>query len=560
MTIAGMVGSMLTATERAIVSFSRSFGSPPDQAARQEWHLRQARFILLWSYWDGTAYEDLIEWATYKRDHGLVEDIRLFESHVRRVVDFYHTHVYSGELAEDGLRLPGGLPNAIPLAQETDPTLAAAIGQLWQWWGFVDVAPLAVLYASTVGNCPVEIFDDVRARKVRVNLVWPGYISDIELSPAGDVWAIAKEYEVFDPTANKGAGEVYLYRREMDRQYFRTYKNGNPHDYDGFGAVRPNPYGFVPVVWYRGVINGSAWGEPIIHGSQTMLDLMNSLYTSMYGNLRTFMDSPIFVAGRTRPGHIAEQIAAGQVAEDALDPLEYEPADYDYGEERVPTANLRIVQVAEGSQMLTTKVDVGQVRMVLRDLINGIEAQFPEVKFWNEIRGMPALTKPGVESAMGDVVGRLRRYASQFDRQTKKLHQMGVAIAGMRYNDGSWAEFARLAGEPLSQEHEKFAPYGLNSYSEGRLKHIIMPRDLVKESEPERLAIARDLIDIGVPMDVAWKRAGFSDAEIEAWVSSGRAVDPTKIMTAQNSNVLEDILGEIDRNPGPIVPEQGPTA
>src|SRR5690606_31453097 len=128
------------------------------------------RFLLLWGLWDGTAYELLSEWSNYREAHGLVSDIRLFESHVHRVIDFYHTHIYSGELAEDGLHLPGGVPNAVPLAADTPPDLAAAIGQLWRWWGFVDLAPLAVLHSAILGNAIIELYDDVRSMKVRARM------------------------------------------------------------------------------------------------------------------------------------------------------------------------------------------------------------------------------------------------------------------------------------------------------------------------------------------------------------------------------------------------------
>jgi hypothetical protein len=536
---------VLSAFNRRTVSVSRSYGAPPEQEATTEWRERQARFVLLWSFWDGTAYDNLEHWATYKQEHDLVSDLRLFRSHVKQLVDFWWYHVYSGELADDGLVLPGGVQNAIPLASDTKVRLASPIGQLWQWWGWVDGMRLVMLYQAITGNCTVELVDDVRRQKVMTNILWPGYVPYMEMNSSGDVIAYAKEYEVVEPVDDRGNYETYTFRKEADKSEFRTYRNGELFDYDGFGARIPNPYGFVPAVHYRFNNTGGSWGEPAMLGSQTVIDLMNNLYTVMYGKQKTLLQAPIGVSGSMAPGAIASQIEADQAMRAGEDPLLMFPTDPVEHVNTMARNSFPVLQMSADARTVNFEVDFRQVQETIKDLNQAMNEAYPEIRFWSEIRAGERVTKPGVEAAMGDVTARHRTVSSASDRNTKKLHQMGVAIGGMRYNDGTWQKFAEANGRKLGQAHEKFKPFDLESYDNGDLNHQIMPRDLVQETDVDRLGKAERQQALGMPDPYVYQTAGISQSTMDEWVAKGWIPafdDPTRQATGDNINA---ILGSI---------------
>src|SRR6478752_5206291 len=201
--------------------FMRSWSNPEQQHAIRDQDVRDYRYQLLWDYYQGNAFDDLQQWAEYRKAYGLYRQIRQVWDHVHGLVEFYATHVWSGSLAEDGLKLPDGVPNAIPLAEDTKPELAAALGQLWTWWNFQEVMTMLVRYVAALGEMLVEVKDDPDRGKVMIDLIWPGYIKNIALDEAGNVQSYCIEYQVFDEVKN----DVYIYKREVDKEYFRTYKD-----------------------------------------------------------------------------------------------------------------------------------------------------------------------------------------------------------------------------------------------------------------------------------------------------------------------------------------------
>lgn len=496
-----------------LYGYGRTWGNPDQFLDRTTTAHRQARYMLNWGYHDGTAFSALEEWARYKDDHNLPWSIRQVDNLIHKLNSFWYLHVYSGTLSEDGLPLPNGMQNAIPIDWgENEEALAPAIAQLNRWWGWVDQVRVAALWTTVLGECMVELNVDFDRRKVLAEIVWPGYIHDLRLDHSGNVKSYTKEYLAFDPDANGGIGEEYLYTRKVDTKKIRTFKNGEPHGYDGQPASVDNAYGFVPATWWRFWNVGGAHGEPALWGAQAAYDELMGLFSLWNDRLRLVADSPLIVTGNLTPGSV----------QDAMDEF------YEFEQERpvdaqpIPITRWKLLQVQGDAAIRGVEMNLNQVKDSIEKIKEGILDVLPEVRFQEMLREMRQLTGPGAERAMLDVATRYRTVGAGMDRQVKKLYQMGVSMAAFHLKDGSWQESADRQDERMSRAQEVFAPFDLTSFDEGGLSFNILPRDLVPETDEERQAKAVTKDGLGVPRLIIYKEdLGYTEEDFAEWTRLG---------------------------------------
>jgi hypothetical protein len=84
----------------------------------------------------------------------------------------------------------------------------------------------------------------------------------------------------------------YLYRKEVNKESFRYFMNGTPHDYYGNGAVEPNPYGFVPAVWFRHKTTAGRMVLPRLPGQQNKIDELNALASQLNDYIGKAVEMP----------------------------------------------------------------------------------------------------------------------------------------------------------------------------------------------------------------------------------------------------------------------------
>jgi hypothetical protein len=138
--------------------------------------------------------------------------------------------------------------------------------------------------AAILGDCLTELVDDRDHGRVTPTLIWPGYVTDLELDLSGNIKRLAYEY----PVTIKGGerfgqdieGESYSFRKEIDQEAIRYHKNGRPHAYPEIGAeVLPNIYGFVPAVWDRHELAWADRGLGAFEGAMQALMHLNGVFT-----------------------------------------------------------------------------------------------------------------------------------------------------------------------------------------------------------------------------------------------------------------------------------------
>ncbi len=224
----------------------------------------QQRYLERWAWYSGTMFQDLSRHSRLLGDPRVYAQTSLLFKHVASVVDFYATTVYQGDLSTDGEPLPDGTRGAIPIDPQVErdedaEQLRQGIAELWSAWNWRQNMTLRPMFVAALGDGLTELVDDLPRGIVYPSMVRPWHVPDIEIDFVGNVKAYAIEYDLTD-TRDNGQTETYRFRKEVDKEEFRYFKNGKPFDDpERHGnAVQLNPYGFVPAIWDR---HRPGWGE-----------------------------------------------------------------------------------------------------------------------------------------------------------------------------------------------------------------------------------------------------------------------------------------------------------
>jgi hypothetical protein len=481
--------------------FGRSWGNPSEAPRADDQLVRERRYRLLWDLYQGTAFDNEDRWRDYKGTYSLYRQVRQLWDHAHALVEFYTTHIWTGSLAKDGLNLPNGVRNAVPLVIEPgDEDLAAAIGQLWSWWVFQEQKDLLVRYTAALGETLVELVDDVEKGRVYIDVVWPGKVADIQLDISGNITSYEIKYEAED-----SKGDTFTYRRVVDKESFRFYRD------DELVRTVENPYGFVPARWFRHHRVLGVRGEPAIWSTQGQLDEVNSLFSNIIDKAHVSLRAPVLISGNVSSGAFQRALSsivgtAKRVATGDLD---------------VPTSGreeLNILQGPQGTQISTIELEISEAGEALDRLIASIERKCPEITYYEKLRDMTQITGPSADNLMGDVAHRVRQVAGSYDAHLIALCQMGVAIAGWRRGrrEGGWVED--------TPDRAKFDGFDLESWEQGDLDFDIMPRPLVHPSEEDTLRVIglrRQVIPI-YPIEQAAMDAGYDEDTVAEWMAQAK--------------------------------------
>lgn len=474
----------------------------PEQVQGGKTFNRAAFYRLMWSMYANDIFEQNQRWGAYRSQYRLYRQIRAIYNPTRRLVDFYAGAIYPGVLSTDGKKLPEGVPLAIPLADDTPPELCTALGQFWQWANFQSMKSVLVRYGAIAGSVLVELLDTPEQGKVTASVLWPSLIFDVDLDTTGNVQQYIVRY-----LATDDQGYQYEYRKEVDRERFQFFRDGEPHDY-GQGTSYDNPYGFVPAVWVKHRDIGGNYGAPAIHGSIGKIDELNSLASHIHDQIGKVIEAPmvLWTGGAGLTNLIGKQNKRG-----ATDEMAFVASDRE------------AVQLLQGPvdgkvSSLAGNLPLKEAEAFLLDLIAEIEQDHPELTMYRDLRGMSQVTGPAAARLMGDVGSIVMESAANYDQQLIKLFQMAVAVGGWRANVGDW-------GTALTRQQQAFLPFDLDSYYAGLLDFDILPRPLVPLTRRE--AIDAERAEVALAADkqaVSTDIAGIA-SRIQAATEKGIAKD-----------------------------------
>lgn len=449
-------GRITMATRAAAGAFIRTWNGSPANQARQDWIARASHYEHMWALWENTKFEDAARWDGYKARYGLGRTIRMIYNPARRLTDFYAGAIYPGVLSADGRNLPDGTRLAIPLAEDTPPELRSALGQIWQWSNWQAGKSNFPRWGSMLGNVLVEIVDDLDRGQVRLEMIYPGHIIDLDRDNVGNVLSYEYEYSARDEDRET----EYIYKRRVDREAIREYYDSRLiNEY-------ANPYGFAPARWVPHTDTGTVWGSPAFRNISKW-DELNDQASAVADRVRLIMKSPIILWGGGAIAGATETQKAGQTSAKAN---EYEDRE-----------KLKLLTGPAGGDV--GGIDLAGIEEAYHHIdrtLREIEHDHPELTMYQALRQMSQVTGPAAERMLGDVVTLVDEARGNYDHHSVKLFQMAITIAGHRANAGDW-------GRNLTPAQAKFLPYDLDSYAAGDLNFEIMPRPVVPETPRERL-------------------------------------------------------------------------
>jgi hypothetical protein len=353
-------------------------------------------------------------------------------------------------------------------------------------------------------------------------------VTDLTLDGAGNVKSYALEFSVVERLMSTSQTTInYNYRKEVDKYEFRYFRNGSPYDYDGFGAVQPNRYGFCPAAWVKHFDSDEMISDPVIAGSIFKINELNNLASLVHDQVKKKVASPFVFWSDGFLTNLTNKTKAP-------------PTEDNVGDPNADRETVTMIKGPVGGRVesLSSDLDLGDAAIYMDKLIHEIEQDHRELVMWDKLSDMTQATGPAVSRLMGDVVGTVLESQSAHDRPTIAIAQMAVAIAGQNLKDriGGWAE-------PTEQQLN-FAGFDLSSFRAGLLDFTILPRPLVAPTQQE-IAQERTTVWTGIntavgataPLEFALEDFGFSEESIkllQTQVAAKEAQDQAQLQAQQD--------------------------
>lgn len=494
-----------------------------DQTGDSDWadfDARKLRYGMLWAYFQGNAYRDIHTWAKKMRaDYGLYKYTRDIYNPSFQLGSFYQTYIWGGMLdmeAGDGKEKK----SALPIITDNE-AIRPAISSLWTWSNWSTKRKLVNLYGAVLGDVFLQVVDDTAREKVYLKIVHPGIVRDVTLDPFGNVKGYIIEYERTDPEdprGNREATYTELVRRDGDLVIYELYKDGTLYDWDydpdqdtagtGPEPARALPYGFVPMVFIPHRDLGLVWGAAEAFNKLALFREVDDQASKLDDQVRKTVDSMWLFSGLDTP--------AASPTTSGADSTTTRPEP---GREEVPA--LYAKDPAASAQALVAPLDIAGVGQNVRDLLASLERAYPELALYR-VREGSDLSGRAISLIQRDAESKVIDYRDVYDGALVRAQQMALSVGGFRGYEG-------------------FTGFGLDSFDQGALDHMIGPRPVFAvdprdelEIEAQKLANLQTAVNAGIPLDVYMRQHGFSEEYINDVVNSDE--HQAKLASMQNFN------------------------
>lgn len=471
------------AARAAIITFRYPALAPhpvPGVVSKDDWDAYEYRLFRYHHYslfYHNKVFTQLERYRTqHLRERGLYRHTRPLYNPVFRLVELEAAKAYGGALDWDDFS--GG---AIPL-QNADDRVIEAVRQVFKWSNWGQRKTLYARNCSRFGDAVINITTDFFSQKVRMELLHPGVVKEIETGPTGFVKRAVIEYERQEP----GEDRPWLYRLEIDEDSFATFRDGEPFAFhaDPFGNLAPawpNPYGFVPLITSQSLDFGERWGGTSFHASIEKIEEANDLASILHDQIRKAVTAPWFMPGLTSLQQLKEDTASvGD--EEASDEVE---------RSSVPVI---LAPKEARAEALVAPINIADSLKTLERLLEEVEDEIPQLSLNRMRRGGGQLTYPGVVTAYDDAISRIQEFRSNADGGLLRALQMAISI-------GAYHRF------------EGFRAFSLDSYRQGALDFQIAERPVIRDSLSKR-----DRIELhaqsNAPDEWTWELLDHTDEEI----------------------------------------------
>lgn len=456
----------MSATRAFALAFNERALIPTDNYDWNEYQSRLFRYALAESYYNNIAYRNISTFSQrLKSNSDLYKYVRSVYNPVYRLVEAYTAKVYGGSLDFEDLSR-----GSIPVTMASDP-LKEAISQLWLWSNWGTQKSLYVRYGAQLGDVAIKIVDEPDKEKVRMEVMHPGKIKEVEFDAVGNVKDVTIEYERCEPD-----GKTWVvYKEVIDQNTFSFFKAGKPWDYvenraNGPNSEYDNPYGFVPIVIVKHKDVGQLWGANSFHAQIGKIDELNDAASLLNDQVRKAVNVKWYFAG----------VKSKTEVDTSADKRDKEAAIYG----------------PEGSQPfpMIAPVDITAAGINIERLQTELERDLPELAL-HRLREGGNVTAPGVRASYSDAIDHFTEAQGTYDDGLIRAQKMGVTIGGMRGYEG-------------------FRGFSLDSYQRGDLDHFINERPIIQD-QLSKLEKMQTLQAVQAPIWLVLRELDYDEEVIE---------------------------------------------
>jgi hypothetical protein len=463
-----------------------------------------------------------------QHDKPLYKNTRQLWRQASAIVALYGQYVYAGSsLSTTGEPLPDGTKGAIPIEPQTgnkttDDALRLAIAEWWAMTNYRQFMSMRPKFGSMLGDVLTELVDNRERGVVRPQLIWPGYVKFLDLDLAGNIQGYSVSWHVPEVDmllyGQRIQEEAYDFRKDVNGDAFYYYRN------DKVERIVPNPYGFVPAIWDRHEIVFGDRGLSALDKTFSQAIEMNSALSHTLDFTQKKFGAPIGVKGSALSNR-NEVVKLLNARNSTGDPV---------ADAALVAQSLGLLPMTDDGEFVTVDFDIGKIVEVLAEVKESSQAENPEGSFSQQILEMTQVTAPGVERALGPIIGLVKDARKNYDTQTVKLIQMALSMTGWRVVTNGYPPELLAARKA---RYDAFRPYNLDAFAAGLEDFIIPDREVIPDTIDER--IARQLQIEQLTWDYSLRVAGVPEEERKA-ITAEREAEKERMMALEEFAVKGD--------------------
>lgn len=461
MSIFNSIGKLAIGTNNAPISSARNrWSQRTATAATLDAPYSPSQYYgLLWHFYQNTIYYgDLLNdifkvKADYLNKQRIYPKTKGIFNPVTRLVNAYVSNTFGGMLdmsAGDGELTKSAIPIWTP-----NNEIRPAISALWKASNFDVTKSRLTRWGHALGNVGIRVIDDVERGKVRLDIVPPWEITELQLDSYDNVTFWRQEFDTEVKWRNSDGqiwSEVHRFAIEIDKYEFRTYLDNTPFGFNEFGGLEvwPNPYGFVPCVWIKNIDAGGDLGLCSFHNSIPTVNAMNEIASHLTEQIFKSVHPQWLLTGTTEPK--TGKFTGGR--------------------------KVWISQSPETkAQVLNDQLDIAGVKEFILELTKEIERDYPILGYYviRSRMGSGDLTGRAVSTMLHDMILDVQERRVPYDSGLVRAQKMALSIGG-------WRGYKNYEAFDLQE-----------AFEDGKLDHIIGSRSLIEPDETEKLTYAQQV-------------------------------------------------------------------
>lgn len=486
----------------------------------ERFEARSLRYDVNWAFWQNDAYRRIHTWSKkYKTDYGMYRHSRHIYNPARRIAEFFVCHIYNGAIdtdAGDGSDQPSAIPITIDdsASDRAGKVVRSGLQQLWRDSCWQAEKAIWVRNGATMGDAPLAIVDvpatETQRGFIKLKPLHPRTIKWYQTDEAGHVIAYIREEMRYDPRQLDAARNTLWGVDPLDKirpvvfteecelipgggVQYRTYLNWSPYDWN---AKSPKgvtewvmPYPAVPLVMTQHIPIGSNYGMGEYHADQPKIREVDDIASKLDDHIRKLVDIPWLFAGVKKA-----DLDLGKSAD--------QPTWQNPEADRQQMKAIYATDASAKGQALVADVKVEEVTKAITGMLDEIERDHPEIRF-DRLSATGPLSGTALRTARQPAETKVQERRATYDHDLARIQELALCIGGI-------------------QGYPGYVSASMNDYANGRFAHSIAQRpvfavdhiDRLEEDAAESGSI-KGWVDAGVPLSIALRKAGWSDADIK---------------------------------------------